>query len=69
VEEGEQQQLEIVNVDKIPSPDTTPIKPTPILEEVQEPASEGRSLTIPVEVQEPQMQGIETLKEVKPEDI
>jgi hypothetical protein len=32
MEEGEQQLLEIVNVDEIASPDTTPVKPTPILE-------------------------------------
>jgi hypothetical protein len=34
MEEGEQQQLQIVNVNEIPSPDTTPVNPTPIVEEI-----------------------------------
>jgi hypothetical protein len=33
--EGEQLSPKIVNVDKIPSPDTTLVNPTPILEETQ----------------------------------
>jgi hypothetical protein len=37
LEEGEQQPPEIVNVDEIPSPDTTPVNPTPIVEETQQP--------------------------------
>ena len=32
LEEGEQQPLEIINVDEIPSPDTTPVNPTPVME-------------------------------------
>jgi hypothetical protein len=68
VEEGEQQPLEIVNVDEIPSPDTTPVNPTPILEETQQPAPEGTNIDIPTEVQEPQNQNAETLKEVQPEN-
>jgi hypothetical protein len=66
-EEGEQQPSEIVNVDEIPSPDTTPVNPTPILEEIQQPTLEGTSQEIPVEVQEPQNQGTKTLKEMQPE--
>jgi hypothetical protein len=35
LEEGKQQPLEVVNVDKIPSPDTTTVNPTPMVEETQ----------------------------------
>jgi hypothetical protein len=67
-EEGEQQPPEIINVDEIPSPDTTPVNPTPILEEIQQPTPEGTSKEIPAEIQEPQNQETETLKEVQPEN-
>jgi hypothetical protein len=53
VEEGEQQPSKIINVEKIPFPYTKPVKPTPILEEIQQPAPEGTSQEILVEVQEP----------------
>jgi hypothetical protein len=69
VEEGEQQPSEIVNIDEIPSPETTPVHSTPILEEIQQPAPEGMNTDIPTEVQEPQNQEAETLKEVQPENI
>jgi acetoin utilization deacetylase AcuC-like enzyme len=67
-EEGEQQPSEIVNIDEIPSPETTPVHSTPILEEIQQPAPEGMNTDIPTEVQEPQNQEAETLKEVQPEN-
>jgi hypothetical protein len=35
MEEGEKKLLEIVNVDEIPSLDTTPVNPTLIAEETQ----------------------------------
>jgi hypothetical protein len=40
-EEGKQQPPEIVNIDEIPSPDTTPINPTTVVEEIQQLAPEG----------------------------
>jgi hypothetical protein len=63
VEEGEQKPSEIVNVNEIPSPNTTPVNPTPILEETQHPTPEVTSIDIPVEVQESLNQDTETLKE------
>jgi hypothetical protein len=68
LEESEQQPSEIVNVDEIPSPDTTPVNPTPIVEETQQPAPEGMNIDRPTEVQEQQNQDAETLKEVQPEN-
>jgi hypothetical protein len=47
---------EIVNVDEIPSPDTTPVNPTPIVEETQQPTPEGMNIDRPTEVQEQQNQ-------------
>jgi hypothetical protein len=44
LEEGEQQPSEIVNVDEIPSPDTTPVNPTPVVEETQQPTPEGTNV-------------------------
>jgi hypothetical protein len=35
LEESEQQLPEIVNIDEIPSPNTTPVNPTPVVEETQ----------------------------------
>ena len=49
LEESEQQLLEVVNVDEIPSPDTTPANPTPVVEETQHPALEGTMLDMIVE--------------------
>jgi hypothetical protein len=70
VEEGEQQPSEIINVDEIPSPDTTPVNPTPILEEIQQPTPRGHtSIDIPAEVQEQPNQDAETLKKVQPENV
>jgi hypothetical protein len=60
--------LEIINVDEIPSPDTTPVNPTPILEETQQPAPEGTNIDISEELQEPQNQDEKTLKEVQPDN-
>jgi hypothetical protein len=54
VEEGQQQPLEIVNIDEIPSPETTLVQSTPILEEIQQPAPEGMNIDISTKVQEPQ---------------
>jgi hypothetical protein len=41
LEENEQQQLEIVDIDEIPSPKITPVNSTPILEEIQQPQAEA----------------------------
>jgi hypothetical protein len=68
LEEGEQQPPEIVNVDEIPSPDTTPVNPTPVVEETQQPTPEGTNIDRPTEVQEQQNQDAETLKEAQPEN-
>jgi len=35
LEEGEQQLPEVINVDEIPSPETTLVNPTPVVEEIQ----------------------------------
>jgi len=61
--------LEIVNVDEIPSLDTIPVNPTPILEEIPQPAREGTNIARPTKVQEPQNEDAETLKEVQPKNI
>jgi hypothetical protein len=42
---------------------------TPILEEIQQATPEGTNTNIPTEVQEPQNQEAETLKEVQLENI
>jgi hypothetical protein len=68
MKEGEKQPLEIVNVDEIPSLDTTPVNPTPILEEIQHPTPKGTSKEIPTKVQEPQNREVETLKEMQPKN-
>jgi hypothetical protein len=47
VKEGEQQLPKIVNVDEIPSPETTPMHSTPIVEEIQQPTLEGMNKEIP----------------------
>jgi hypothetical protein len=67
-EEGEQQPPEIVNIDKIPSPDTTPMNPIPMVEETQQPTPEGMNVDMPAEEQEQQNQGTGTLKEAQPEN-
>jgi hypothetical protein len=41
LEENEQQQLEIVDIDEIPSPEIPPVNSTPILEEIQQPQARG----------------------------
>jgi hypothetical protein len=33
MQESEQQPPKVINVDEIPSPDTTPMNPTPVVEE------------------------------------
>jgi hypothetical protein len=67
-QESEQQPPEVVNVDEIPSPDTTPVNPTPMVEETQQPTPEGMNVDMPAEAQEQQNQDAETLKEVQPEN-
>jgi hypothetical protein len=52
LEEGEQQSSVVINVDEIPSPDTTLVNPTPIMEETQKPAPEDMNIDRPVEIQE-----------------
>jgi hypothetical protein len=54
LEEGEQQSLEIVNIDEIPSPDKTLVNPTPVVEETQQTTPEGMNIDRPSEVQEQQ---------------
>jgi hypothetical protein len=54
LEEGEQQPPEIINVDKIPSPDTTLMNPTPVVEETQQPTPKGMNVDTPTEAQEQQ---------------
>jgi hypothetical protein len=68
MEEGEKHPPEIVNVNEIPSPDTTSVKPTPILEETQLLALDRMSIGILKEVQDPLNQDAETLKEVQPKN-
>jgi hypothetical protein len=46
-QESEQQPPEVVNVDEIPSPDTTPMNPTPVVEETQQPTPEGMNVDMP----------------------
>jgi hypothetical protein len=46
-EEGEQQPPEVINVDEIPSPETIPVQPTPILEEIQQPTVEAMNVDTP----------------------
>jgi len=58
----------MVNVDKIPSPDTTLMNLMPIVEETQQPKPEGTNIDITTEVQEPPNQEAKTLKEVQPEN-
>jgi hypothetical protein len=50
LEEGEQQSLDIVNIDKIPSPDTTLVKPTPVVEETEHPKLKDTNIDRPTEV-------------------
>jgi hypothetical protein len=47
LEEGEHQPPKIINVDEIPSPDTTPVNPTPMVEETQQPATKGMNVYMP----------------------
>jgi hypothetical protein len=68
VEEGEQQPSEIVNVDEIPSPETTPVNPTPIVEEIQQPTPEGMSIGHTDRSTGAETRTAETLKEVQPEN-
>jgi hypothetical protein len=68
LEGGEQQPPEIINVDEIPSPDTTPVNPTPMVEETQQPASEGMNIDISAEEQGQQNQDANILKEAQPEN-
>jgi hypothetical protein len=53
VEEGEQQSWEIVDIDKIPSPEMIPVNPTLILEEIQQLESKAMKATTPVATQDP----------------
>jgi hypothetical protein len=59
----------MVNVDKIPSPDTTLMNLMPIVEETQQPKPEGTNIDITTEVQEPPNQEAKTPKEVQPTNI
>jgi hypothetical protein len=52
LEERKQQPSEIINVNKIPYPDTTPVNPTLVVEENQQPASKGMNIDRPTELQE-----------------
>jgi hypothetical protein len=67
LEEDKPQQPEIVDIDEIPSPETIPVNPTPILEEIQQPEVEAMKVDTPAAAQEPQSQEAETQKEVQPE--
>jgi hypothetical protein len=39
---------EVVNVDEIPSLDTTPLNPIPMVEETQHPTPEGMNVDMPI---------------------
>jgi hypothetical protein len=67
LEENEQQQLEIVDIDEIPSPEVIPVNPTPILEEIQQPQAGTMKEDTPAAAQEPQNEEAETQWEVQPE--
>jgi hypothetical protein len=54
LEEGEKELSEIINGDEIPSPDTTLMNPTPMVEEAQKPTLEGMNIDMPTETQEKQ---------------
>jgi hypothetical protein len=53
LEENEQQQSEIVDVHKIPSPETIPVSPTPILEEIQNLEAKAVKVDMPSATEEP----------------
>jgi hypothetical protein len=61
------QQLEIIDIDKIPSPEVIPVNPTPILEEIQQPQAEAMKEDTPAAVHEPQNEEAKTQREVQPE--
>jgi hypothetical protein len=42
----------IVNIDEIPSPDTTPVNPTHVVEETQQPTAEDMNIDMSAETQE-----------------
>ena len=57
-QESEQQPPEVVNVDEIPSLDTTPVNPTPILEETQQTTPTSMDMDMPEEGQGRHNKGI-----------
>jgi hypothetical protein len=57
-QESEQQTPKVINVDEIPSLDTTPMNPTPVVEETQLTTPEGMNMNIPTEEQGQQNEGI-----------
>jgi hypothetical protein len=69
LEENEQQQLEIVDIDEIPSPKIPPVNSTPILEEIQQPQPEDLKEDTPATTQEPHNEEAKPQQEVKPERI
>jgi hypothetical protein len=69
LEEGEQNSLEIINIDEIPSPDTTPVNPTLVVEKSQQPTPEGTSIDTPTGEQGQQNHDTEAMNEVQPENI
>jgi hypothetical protein len=56
-QESKHQPPEIINVNEIPSTDTTTMNPTPMVEETQQPTPEGTNVDMPAEEQEQQNQG------------
>jgi hypothetical protein len=52
LEEGEEKLLEIINVNEIPSPDITPVKPTPVVEETKQSTPKGMNVDILAEARE-----------------
>jgi len=69
LEENEQQQPEIVDIEKIPSPETILVNSTLILEEIQQPQAEAIKVDTPAVMQAPQNEEVETQQEVKPKSI
>jgi hypothetical protein len=69
LEENEQQQLEIVDIDEIPSPERIPMNSTPILEEIQQPQTEAMKVDTPAAAQAAQNEEVVTQQEVQPKII
>jgi hypothetical protein len=60
LDENEEQQPEIVDIDKIPSPERTSVNYTPILEEIQKPQAKVMKLDMPAVAQVPRNKEVET---------